>query len=53
MLRTSVCDLLGIEHPIIQAPIWPTTAPELVSAVSNAGALGSIGAVFESAESLR
>ncbi|HEX2281391.1 MAG TPA: nitronate monooxygenase [Thermomicrobiales bacterium] len=53
MLRTPLCDLLGIEHPIMQAAIWPATAPELVSAVSNAGALGSIGAVFESAESLR
>jgi nitronate monooxygenase/enoyl-[acyl-carrier protein] reductase II len=53
MLRTGLCDLLGIEHPIIQAAIWPATAPELVAAVSNAGALGSIGAVFTPAESLR
>ena len=36
---------LGIEHPIIQAPMagGPST-PELVAAVSNAGALGSLGA---------
>lgn len=36
------CDLLGLEHPIIQAPMagGPTT-PELVAAVSNAGGLGS------------
>jgi nitronate monooxygenase/enoyl-[acyl-carrier protein] reductase II len=53
MLHTQVCDLLGIEHPIIQAAIWPATAPELVAAVANAGALGSIGAVFESAEGIR
>ena len=53
MLQTQVCNLLGIEHPIVQAAIWPATAPELVAAVSNAGGLGSIGAVFESAESLR
>jgi enoyl-[acyl-carrier protein] reductase II len=53
MLHTRLCDLLGIEHPIIQAAIWPATAPELVAAVSNAGALGSIGAVFTPAESLR
>jgi nitronate monooxygenase/enoyl-[acyl-carrier protein] reductase II len=52
-MRTPLCDLLGIEHPIIQAAIWPATASELVAAVSNAGALGSIGAVFESADSLR
>jgi nitronate monooxygenase/enoyl-[acyl-carrier protein] reductase II len=37
----------------VQGAIWPATAPELVAAVSNAGALGSIGAVFETADSLR
>ena len=53
MLRTPVCDLLDIEVPIMQAAIWPATAPELVAAVSEAGGLGSIGAVFESAESVQ
>lgn len=53
MLRTPLCDLLGIEHPIVQAAIWPATAPELVAAVSNAGALGSLGAIFTSADNLR
>jgi enoyl-[acyl-carrier protein] reductase II len=52
MLRTPVCDLLGIQHPVVQAAIWPATAPELAAAVSNAGGLGSLGAVFTSAESL-
>lgn len=43
-LRTPLCDLLGIEHPIVQAPMagGPTT-PELVAAVSAAGGLGSFG----------
>ncbi|MGH2615908.1 MAG: NAD(P)H-dependent flavin oxidoreductase [Thermomicrobiales bacterium] len=53
MLRTPLCDLLGIEYPIVQGAIWPATSPELVAAVSNAGALGSIGAIFASAEQLR
>jgi enoyl-[acyl-carrier protein] reductase II len=53
VLRTPVCDLLSIEVPIMQAAIWPATAPELVAAVSGAGGLGSIGAVFESAESVQ
>jgi enoyl-[acyl-carrier protein] reductase II len=53
VLKTPVCDLLGIEVPIMQAAIWPATAPELVAAVSGAGGLGSIGAVFESAESIQ
>jgi nitronate monooxygenase/enoyl-[acyl-carrier protein] reductase II len=52
MLRTPVCDVLGIEVPVMQAAIWPATAPELVAAVSEAGGLGSIGAVFEQAASL-
>jgi enoyl-[acyl-carrier protein] reductase II len=53
MLRTPVCDLLGIEVPIMQAAIWPATSPELVAAVSRAGGLGSVGSVFESAESVQ
>jgi enoyl-[acyl-carrier protein] reductase II len=52
VLRTPICDLLDIEVPIMQAAIWPATAPELVAAVSEAGGLGSIGSVFESAESV-
>ncbi len=44
MLRTPICDLLGIEFPIVQAGMGPFTSAELVAAVSNAGALGSLGA---------
>jgi enoyl-[acyl-carrier protein] reductase II len=53
VLRTPVCEVLGVEVPIMQAAIWPATAPELVAAVSDAGGLGSIGSVFESAESVQ
>jgi enoyl-[acyl-carrier protein] reductase II len=53
MLRTPFCELLGIDAPIVQAPVWPATSPELVAAVSEAGGLGSIGAVNESAANLR
>jgi len=49
MLRTPFCDLFGIEAPVVQAPIWPATSPELVAAVSEAGGLGSLGAVNTSA----
>jgi nitronate monooxygenase/enoyl-[acyl-carrier protein] reductase II len=41
-----------MEVPIVQAAIWPATSPELVAAVCEAGGLGSVGAVFESAESV-
>jgi enoyl-[acyl-carrier protein] reductase II len=50
MLRTRFCELFDVEVPVLQAAIWPATAPELVAAVSEAGALGSIGAAFGSAE---
>jgi nitronate monooxygenase/enoyl-[acyl-carrier protein] reductase II len=52
-LRTPFCELFGIDVPVLQAAIWPATSPELVAAVSGAGGLGSIGAIFESAEDLR
>ena len=41
-MRTPLCNLLGIEHPVIQAAIGGISCPELASAVSNAGGLGSI-----------
>lgn len=42
MKRTRVCDLLGIDYPILQGGmLWLATA-ELAAAVSNAGGLGII-----------
>src|SRR5690348_10274018 len=41
-MRTPLCDLLGIDHPIVQAPIGPVAGPSLAAAVSNAGALGTL-----------
>ncbi|MEL7281663.1 MAG: nitronate monooxygenase [Pseudomonadota bacterium] len=38
-----ICDLLGIDHPILLAPMAGTTTPDMVAAVSNAGGLGSHG----------
>ncbi len=53
MLHTPVCDLLGIQYPIVQAGMGPFTSAELVAAVSNAGALGSLGAGARSTASLK
>lgn len=44
MLKTVICDLFGINYPIIQGGMAHVGTVELVSAVSNAGALGIIGA---------
>ena len=61
VLRTALCDMLGIEYPVILAGMGPVaggisgsvaTAP-LVAAVSNAGGLGVIGGAGFSAERLR
>ena len=40
MVRTPVCELLGIEQPIVLAAM--VSVPELAAAVSNAGALGML-----------
>jgi NAD(P)H-dependent flavin oxidoreductase YrpB (nitropropane dioxygenase family) len=52
-LHTRVCELLGIELPIMQAGMSTYTTPELVAAVSNAGGLGIIGGLGRSADELR
>src|SRR5881275_1701044 len=39
-MTTPVCELLGIERPIVQAPMSDITG--LAAAVSNAGALGMV-----------
>lgn len=44
---------LGIELPIIQAPMAGVATPELAAAVSNAGALGSLGAAAWNVEQTR
>ncbi len=43
-MRTSVTELFGIKHPIIQAGMIWCSGWELASAVSNAGGLGLLGA---------
>jgi len=53
-LDTSVARLLGTRYPIVQAPMaGGFTTPELVAAVSNAGALGSLGAAILPPDELR
>jgi enoyl-[acyl-carrier protein] reductase II len=53
MLRTPICDQLGIEHPILLAGMGGVSMHRLVAAVSNAGGLGVIGAATLDAEGLR
>src|SRR5260370_30783503 len=41
-MRTPVCEVLGIEQPVIQAPVGSAAVPRLAAAVSHAGALGMV-----------
>jgi len=43
MIHTHLCDLLGIDHPILNAPMSGTATAALAVAVSNAGGFGMIG----------
>ena len=53
MLKTPLCDLLGIEVPIVQAPMIQAATARLSAEVSNAGGLGSIACVMLPAARLR
>src|SRR3954452_9335664 len=41
-MRTRLCDLVGIEAPIVLAPMGGAVTPTLAAAVSDAGALGML-----------
>ena len=43
LLSPPLCRVLGIEVPIVQAPIGSASTPELAAAVANAGGLGMLG----------
>ncbi len=53
MIRTKICDLLGIEYPIFQGGMAWVADASLASAVSNAGGLGLIAAMNSNGEQLR
>jgi enoyl-[acyl-carrier protein] reductase II len=53
MLKTPLCDLLGIDVPIICAPFGPWHQVDLAAAVCKAGGLGSVGSVVHPAAELR
>jgi nitronate monooxygenase len=48
--RNALTERLGLDWPIIQAPMAAASTPELAAAVSNAGGLGSLGLGTVSAE---
>lgn len=50
-IETDLCRTLGIEHPIVQAPI--ESNPELVAAVAEAGGLGTLSITWNDPETAR
>jgi enoyl-[acyl-carrier protein] reductase II len=52
-LRTPLCDLFGIDYPVLLAGMGGVSMAPLVAAVSNAGGLGIMGAANLSPDGLR
>jgi NAD(P)H-dependent flavin oxidoreductase YrpB (nitropropane dioxygenase family) len=43
MIRTPICDLLNIQHPIALGGMGSASSPAMTAAVSRAGGLGAMG----------
>ncbi|MEV5321169.1 nitronate monooxygenase [Streptomyces sp. NPDC052687] len=52
-MRTRLCDVLGIEVPVIGAPFGPFDQVEVAAAVCEAGGLGSLGTAVRPLPDLR
>jgi NAD(P)H-dependent flavin oxidoreductase YrpB (nitropropane dioxygenase family) len=52
-MRTALCNAIGIDLPIIQAPIGSACSPSLIAGVADAGALGMLAASWLAPAELR
>jgi nitronate monooxygenase len=52
-VRTALTELLGIEAPIVLAPMGGAVTPELAAAVSNAGGLGMLALSWSTPDDVR
>jgi nitronate monooxygenase len=50
---TAATDLLGVDRPVVQAPIGSATCPELAAAVADAGGLGHLAVTWRDREETR
>ncbi|WP_243112587.1 NAD(P)H-dependent flavin oxidoreductase [Caproiciproducens sp. NJN-50] len=54
MMKSKICDLFGIEYPIVQGGMQWLAVPEFAAEVSNAGGLGTLNSsLYTSKEELR
>lgn len=51
--KTDLCDLLGIEYPVVQSGMGSVAGPDLCIEVSKAGGLGIVGALNQPADEVR
>jgi len=49
-LRTALCELVGVQHPIVQTGMGWVAGPRLVSATANAGGLGILAGATMTSE---
>ena len=52
VFHTRLCDLLGIDYPILQSGMGTVAGPELAAAVSNAGGLGILAGFLLTADQI-
>ncbi len=52
-LHTPLCAAVGIDYPIVQAPIGSVSCPELAAAVSDAGGLGMLAVTWRDLDETR
>lgn len=52
-LETPLTETIGVEYPIVQAPIGSATCPDLAAAVSNAGGLGHLAVTWRGLDETR
>ncbi len=53
VFRTQLCDLLGIEYPVLQSGMGGVAGPDLAAEVSSAGGLGILAGFGLTADQLR
>ena len=52
-LRTPICDLLGVEHPVLLAGMGGVSYAEVCAAVSEAGGFGTLGMASSTPDQIR
>jgi nitronate monooxygenase len=53
VIETALTRLLGIEHPLLLAPMGSAAGGKLAAAVTNAGGLGLVGSGYASTATIR